>query len=173
MLFRSFRGLTPWQMSACKDFIDAEYYLALDDLLDRIQSGPMWLKEPEIAGIVIDQLRKYDGIYYQLDTYCIMSNHVHALLDFSIQMPDNENYFDERGYVNVDKVMKLVKGASSYLSNKALGRKGTYWEPESWDRYIRNERHYWNTRNYFMENPVKARICKKREDYPFSWERGL
>lgn len=43
--------------------------------------------------------------------------------------------------------------------------------PEYFDRYIRNREHFLNTVKYIENNPVKARLCKKPEDWPFSSAR--
>jgi hypothetical protein len=36
------------------------------------------------------------------------------------------------------------------------------------DRYIRNARHYKKTVEYIENNPVKAKLCSKPEEYRFS-----
>jgi len=42
------------------------------------------------------------------------------------------------------------------------------------DRYIRNAEHFAKTMRYIENNPVKARLCKRPEDWPFSsaWFRA-
>ena len=47
-------------------------------------------------------------------------------------------------------------------------RSGQFWMEDYFDRYIRNEKHYWNTVHYIENNPVKARLCKEPSDWPFS-----
>ena len=47
-------------------------------------------------------------------------------------------------------------------------RSGQFWMEDYFDRYIRNEKHYWNTVRYIENNPVKARLCKEPSDWPFS-----
>jgi len=39
---------------------------------------------------------------------------------------------------------------------------------EYFDRYIRNADHFRNTVNYIENNPVKAGLCSKPSDWPFS-----
>ncbi len=46
--------------------------------------------------------------------------------------------------------------------------KGPFWHREFWDRYIRDEEHYYDTIEYIHNNPVKARLVKKAEDWPWS-----
>ena len=151
--------------------IESRYFEALDSVLDKIETGPHWLKQADIAQIAMDKMREYDGKYYRLEAFCVMSNHVHALFDFGIQLQDNGQ--PSTDYVQLDKVMQLIKGGSGYTANKALGRSGSFWERLNFDRYIRNERHYNNVINYILNNPVKAGLCKDWRDYPYTWLRPL
>ncbi|MEM8900104.1 MAG: hypothetical protein AAGC85_18460, partial [Bacteroidota bacterium] len=61
------------------------YFKEFDDQLDRKGFGPTYLNNPKIAACIKNELEKYDGDYYDLQAYCIMPNHVHLLLDTSIQ----------------------------------------------------------------------------------------
>ena len=40
--------------------------------------------------------------------------------------------------------------------------------PDYFDRYIRNERHHVAAIAYVENNPVKAGLCRRPEDWPFS-----
>lgn len=97
-----------------------------------------------------------------------MSNHVHALLDFSIQLENGKKLED---YVQLDAVMKRIKGASSHFINLALNKTGTVWDSESWDRYIRDLRHFCAARDYIRNNPVKAKLCNDWTEYLYTWIR--
>jgi len=37
-----------------------------------------------------------------------------------------------------------------------MGKQGTLWQAESWDRLIRNERHLYMSREYIRNNPAMA-----------------
>jgi hypothetical protein len=39
---------------------------------------------------------------------------------------------------------------------------------EYWDRFIRNDTHLENTMLYIHQNPVKAALCQRAEDWPWS-----
>ena len=109
-----------------------------------------------------------DGDKYDLITYCIMPNHVHVLMDFSRQIVDKEGFYRDEipeNYTQLDKVMKLIKGGSAYEANKILGRRGTFWQKDSYDHYVRNEKEFYNIVNYILENPVKAKLVKNTENY--------
>jgi REP element-mobilizing transposase RayT len=60
--------------------------------------------------------------------------------------------------------------------NRILKRSGTLWAADYYDRFIRDEDHYYKCRSYIRMNPVKAKLCENPEDWEFSsaWkERGL
>jgi hypothetical protein len=62
------------------------------DLLDSATSGPRWLEQAPLATIVAKALHYWDGRAYELLVYCIMPNHVHAILSTgsasTIPLPD-------------------------------------------------------------------------------------
>ncbi|MBK7919046.1 MAG: hypothetical protein IPJ94_22850 [Chloroflexi bacterium] len=54
------------------------------------------------------------------------------------------------------QVLHSWKSYIALEANKILGRKGDFWFEDYFDRYIRDERHYFNVVRYIHENPVKA-----------------
>ena len=122
-----------------------------------------------------NRLQEFDDKYYKLCAYVVMSNHVHVLLDFSIQLPsDGKTVANEKNYKQLDKVMQLIKGGSSkycndWLRQHSLDPSVPFWVEESYDRYIRNTKHFDNTVDYIKNNPVKMGLCKHWQDYPFCY----
>ncbi len=139
-----------------------------EEILDRAIFGNTWLKNPEIAGIVAEKLHQYNGKYYHLLAFTIMSNHIHVLLDFSAQQLENGDY-DEDNYVPLSKVMQYIKGGSAFECNQKLGRQGRFWQREYYDRFVRGEKDFKNYLNYILNNPVKAGLVKSWEDWPFTF----
>jgi REP element-mobilizing transposase RayT len=76
---------------------------------------------------------------------------------------------------NLAEIMHSLKSYTSNETNKLLGRKGRFWQKEYFDRYIRNARHFAKVVWYIENNPVKARLCEKAEDWPFgsAWFRKV
>ena len=146
-----------------------KYFDEFDELLHAVKSGPTWLESPAIAKLVEEQLMKYDGEFYDLLCYCIMSNHVHIVFDTSIQVPIfyDSDLDDDFGYVQVDQIMKQIKGPVAVYANRLLGRTGAFWVKESYDRYIRNARDLKNTILYTVNNAVKAGLVDDWRDWPF------
>jgi type I restriction enzyme R subunit/putative DNA methylase len=42
------------------------------------------------------------------------------------------------------------------------------WHREYWDRFIRDENHFLAAREYIHDNPVKAGLVERAEDWPWS-----
>jgi REP element-mobilizing transposase RayT len=84
-----------------------------------------------------------------------MPNHAHILC-----IPSAAN--------SLASIMHSLKSFTSKEANKALNRSGKFWQKEYFDRYIRNARQFRNTVAYIENNPVKANLCEKPEDWPFS-----
>lgn len=150
--------------------LQSEYFQSLDELLDKIETGPHFLKMDGVANIIKTQLHRFDGLWYTLHSYCIMSNHVHILIDNLIQ-EERISKGDIKNSIPLDKILKQIKGASGHLSNQYLQRKGKFWQRESFDRLIRNERHFGIVVNYILNNPVKAGLVKNWEEWPHTYLR--
>ena len=144
-------------------------FIHFETILDRNTGNKTPLNTYAAAKVLIEVLRKHDGVLYSLEAFTIMSNHVHAVFDLSIQHSDS----NQSPYVQLDEVMRRVKGESSRRINEVFGRRGTLWASETWDRYIRNSRHHYAVLNYIAENPVKAGMCKQWNQYAYTWIRGV
>jgi REP element-mobilizing transposase RayT len=146
------------------------YLMKFNGFIDQNHEGCHFLKEHDIALLVENSMKELDGQYYDLLSYCIMSNHVHALFDLSIQLPENYNGIDvPEDYYPLHKIMKKIKGATARYANIKLNRSGSFWMKDSFDHYIRNDNEMANIVNYIMQNPVKAGLCQNPEDWRFSY----
>ncbi len=71
----------------------------------------------------------------------------------------------------LEDIMQAHKSFTSHEANKLLNRKGHFWMVEYYDRMIRNRDHFYNAIRYIENNPVKARLCSRPEDWPLSSAR--
>ncbi len=145
-----------------------QYLITVDQILEKIQTGHHFLKNKEVARVVADSIKKYDNIYYNLICYTIMSNHVHMLIDTSIQEEQiKSGQLAKPAYL--DEILRLIKGASSYLANKILNRNGQFWERESFDTIIHSDKYFNNSQAYVLNNPVKANLVTNWMDYEYTY----
>lgn len=132
-----------------------------DSLLDAAGSGPTWLRRPDVAGIVMESLRFLDGRVYELDVFCIMSNHVHVV--FQPLLDDNGEHFA------LPRILHSFKRYTARQANRTLGRKGQFWQHESYDHIVRDEKELDRIRRYVLHNPVAAGLVDDPLEWPYSW----
>ena len=87
--------------------------------------------------------------------YCIMGNHAHILV------------FAENIY-NLSKTMSIVNTKFSKWYNYCNDRCGVVFRNRYRTEPIYNEKYLLNCMNYIHNNPVKAKIVNKPENYKFS-----
>ncbi len=151
--------------------LQQQHFRKYDQYLDQVMGGPTFLAEEKIADILKERFHRYDGQYYDLIAYTVMSNHFHLLIDTSIQLKEREgdtDYFPN-DYVNLSKIIGLIKGASARYANLALGRSGRFWTEEYFDRMVRSDRECLVYQNYITQNPVRAGLVKEWEDFPHTY----
>lgn len=117
--------------------------------------GECHLRNSEIAKLVLKALKFFHGQRYDLKAWCIMPNHVHVLIHTHAGFP-------------LGKIVQSWKSRSAKQANALLARKGEFWAADYFDRYIRDGEHYAKALNYIHANPVKAGLCIKAEDWPWS-----
>jgi REP element-mobilizing transposase RayT len=124
--------------------------------------GEALLKHPDVARMVQDSLLRFDGIRYRLFAWVVMPNHVHSLI----------TRFEN---CELKDILHSLKSYTAHEANKMLHRSGQFWIEEYFDRYIRNQGHFRKTVQYIENNPVKARLCEKPSDWPYSsaWFRKI
>jgi len=99
-----------------------------------------------------------------MHAFVVMPTHVHMLFT---------PLFDEQDEAYpLAEIMNGIKGASSHSVNKLLGRKGTLWESESFDRIIRSDAEFEYRMLYIVQNPIAAGLAKGPDDYQWSWRES-
>ena len=133
---------------------DAGFRKRVEQYLDS-GYGECHLRKPEIAAVVRDAFLFHADKKYRLGAWVIMPNHVHAVFATfpGAHLPD---------------VMHSIKSFTAHEANKILKRTGKFWQPESFDRYVRSAKHFAAVVRYIENNPVKAGLCDRPEDWPFS-----
>ncbi len=117
--------------------------------------GICYLRNPAVAGLVQDSMLFHDQSKYRLIAWVVMPNHAHMLCT-------------PCAGISLAGIMHSLKSFTSKEANKVLNRSGRFWQKEYFDRYIRNVRQFSNTVAYIENNPVKANLCDRPGDWPFS-----
>ena len=138
------------------------HFAMLESWLDKAAIGPTWLADKRIAGIVAEALHHRDGKRFRLDAYSIMPNHVHSVFAPLTQTDTPES---------LSSIMHSLKRNTARRANQLLDRSGAFWEHESFDHYVRNRAEWLRIVKYVLENPVKAGLVHKWEDWPWNYVR--
>lgn len=108
--------------------------------------GSCMLRELSRREIVGNAIRFYHGYKYTLHAYVVMPNHVHVL-------------FTPHPGISVANIIGPLKSFMARELNRKFGGSGAVWQPDYFDRWIRNEEHLERVRKYIEWNPVKAGLC--------------
>ena len=141
---------------------ELERRLKIEEWLDS-GMGCCAFKHPDVARCVQDAMLHFDGDRYALIAWCIMPNHVHVLIEPKVDLSKIvQSWKSFTGRWIMSKNTKLQLGVPGK----------TVWMREYWNRYIRNHGHFHDTIHYIHNNPVKAGLCEKPEQWPWSSARN-
>ena len=121
--------------------------------------GECWLKRPEIAGLVRDAIKHFDGERYTLHAWSVMPNHVHAV-------------FQPHEGQKLEKILHSWKSFTGKKANELLGRIGGFWQEEYYDHTVRDGEDFRNQVRYVLENPSKGHASREwtGSRYGGTWE---
>jgi len=131
-----------------------------DKQLDRATVGPLWLKNPNVAKIIVEALRRgaMEFHLYDLLAWVVMPNHVHVVVTPRRPLPE---------------ITRWLKGSTARSANLLLGRMGKpFWQYESYDHCIRSEAELGRVIRYVERNPVAAGLVETIQDWPWSSATG-
>ena len=89
-----------------------------------------------------------------LHEFVVMPNHVHLLIT-----PNG---------ITLERAMQLIKGGFSRAVAKAGQPNLAIWQTGFSDHRIRDSDDYAHHREYIHQNPVKARLCERPEEFAYS-----
>jgi REP element-mobilizing transposase RayT len=131
-------------------------FAALDRLLDEGRSGPLYLHQPALADMVVEAIHRNSSVLgrYVLHAFAVMPNHVHLLVSPLVPLP---------------KLTRSLKGITAKRANEMLALTGCpFWQEESYDHLVRNEREFERIRFYIEHNPARAGLAKEADRYRWS-----
>ncbi len=91
---------------------------------------------------------------YRLEAYCLMDNHVHLLIN------DNKN--------DISQIMKSINVSYVYYFNNFYGRVGHLFQDRFVSEVVADDRYLLAVSAYIHNNPVRAGIVKKPEEFQWS-----
>jgi REP element-mobilizing transposase RayT len=107
--------------------------------------GSCILRRHDCAEIVAEALCYFDGERLAIISSVVMPNHAHALFVQNANWP-------------LEKLLRSWKSFSSRKINSLLGRDGSLWQRDYFDRLVRDQKHFANCVRYIRRNPAKAHL---------------
>ena len=111
----------------------------MDKYLDASQKGAL------LYGTLLKKIKDYylgyDKNIFEVEALSLMPNHIHVLLK---QNGDLSN------------IMRILKGGAGHIINKSLGRRGSVWSRDYYDKAIRDEHHFQVVYEYIKYNAVNV-----------------
>ena len=103
----------------------------------------------------INTLKKYKTVSgYTLYAYCLMNNHIHILLRV--------------GQEKLETILKRIAGSYVYWYNFKYNRIGHLFQDRFKSEPVDSDEYFLTVLRYIHQNPIKARICERLEDYRYS-----
>ena len=163
-----------------QEYLDERRYFGRwDSALDCSVEGPHWLANPEIAAIVAEALHYRDSRLYHLLAFCIMPNHVHLVCTplpvGRTGSPANDAAARTASPAyeahSLSSVLQSLKRHTARQANVKLGRRGKFWQEESYDHVVRDADELGRVIRYVISNPVKAGLVESWQDWAWTYRR--
>ncbi len=145
----------PWD-EPTEDTFHRRFSDKIDQWLDQ-GMGSCALRNPQASRSTAETLLHFNQQRYRMIALVVMPNHVHTL-------------FQPIDPFSMVEILKSWKSFSARQANRILGRQGTLWQDEYWDRLIRSEAHFYRVIRYIQENPARANL---REGEYVLWLEGM
>jgi putative transposase len=109
-----------------------------------------------LARLLIDTIYRYRAeSRYRLHEFVVMPDHLHLLITL-----------DET--IAIERAVQFIKGGFSFRVRHELRSATEIWQRGFSDRRIRQAEEYAERVIYIRQNPVRAGLCTRPDEYPYS-----
>jgi len=117
---------------------------------------------------VLDAILHFHSSRYILFAAVVMPDHAHILIE---PQPKEWDASGNPVFWPIGDLMHSIKSFTAKEINKLVGRTGSVWEKESFDRLIRSDSDLWEKFEYITTNPQLQELTKECP-YPYLWAKG-
>lgn len=139
-------------------------FVRQENWLDHAPSNGV-LETRELAQQIVNAILHFAGQRYDLFAFVVMPSHFHWLFQPRAEWLAT---IDTTKRSARERIMYSLKRYSANQCNRFLGRRGTFWQQESYDHWVRDSDEMERVIHYIEQNPVKAKLARSPED----WEYG-
>jgi len=120
---------------------------------------------PKERQIVKESILHWQGVKWTVHALTVMPDHTHILAT-SQEKSEGE-------WHSLSDILHSVKRHSARQINHLRGRRGSLWQPESFDRIVRDEEEFDEKANYILSNAVNAGLVEDGWLYDGFWCEGV
>lgn len=157
------------EINTADKFAQSERRQRIEYYLDR-GYGSCVLKDPTVAALIIDAWEFFNTERYDLIAYVVMPTHVHLVIKMYKGHELGALVKSWKSFTT--KAIHKLYDDAEFLADWKSAFPGAFptkiWQREYWDRFIRDERHFYKAIDYIHMNPVKAGLCREMSDWPYS-----
>jgi putative transposase len=114
------------------------------------------LQSEPLCNLLLDVFRDYRSKgRFLLHEFVIMRNHFHAILTPAPDVP-------------LEKAIQYIKGGFSFRAKREMHMNFEVWQKGSKEHRIKDAEDYAHHVEYIWNNPVRARLVSRPEDFKFS-----
>jgi REP element-mobilizing transposase RayT len=149
-------SLPPHQAFPLRTANSGRAFAATDRVLDQARGGSFHLRQPAVAGMVVEALESAANVlgYCRLHAFVVMPNHVHLLVTPAVPLAELTESLRTLTAARARAMLDLPEGS--------------FWHEESYVRMVRYEREFDEIRNYIEEDPVRAGLVREAREYLWS-----
>ena len=106
-------------------------------------------------------------VRYHVFAWCVMPSHIHwvfrPLSNWCKALAESGQGRSPR-----EIIVHSIQSFTALQCNRVRQATGRFWQPESYDHWIRNDDEFYRVIDYVEQNPVKAGIVKAADQWQFS-----
>jgi putative DNA methylase len=137
--------------------LQRKYFLLCERYLDA-GHGPCPFRDRGVCELAMTSLREFSTRKgWRVPHFTLMPNHVHLLLiPRATPQP-------------LKRALRGWKWHIAMEANRLLDHAGSFWQTDWFDRWARTDGEALRMRDYIRQNPIKAGLATRWEDYPWTY----
>ena len=115
----------------------------------------------------LQKVRKHIRPHCHILGYCLMPNHFHFMVYTTLE----SNRMKRLGAIHITALangFKSIESSYAQAINKKLRRTGSLFRQKTKFKYVQDDFNALNCLNYIHQNPIKAGLVKRLEDWQYS-----
>lgn len=143
-----------------------KYFGKFDQQLDQRIDSTCIFHNRKAINCLKNVLQEKSGIWYEVPAYSILPNHIHLLMDTSVQYQSDNQIIKE-----IPEILSYIKKKTAYDIQTELSINRIIWQKENYFHKISNEKEWMNVASYILTNPVKAGLVRSWKSWEHSYLR--